>query len=777
MLRDLESGDVDTYPGELMFEMAVAKGIDFDPVRGIDYDGMLELVIKAISAERRPSLAAAGVVAQLISAFDSTSHSPRCIDQQNLVVGLQRAVESGSVVARSTLEAVEPARLQAALEVFRSRGSYNQEGHILLEGAQWMAEVSPTNNSDLHIAAMFGKQEVIEELARSPDVEIDSLNSAGETPLYKACMAGRYEIAKILIDNGADPCVRVSDLQISCLHWLFAFPPGDMEKMASLLICKGLRVDARVLPASPLSPSIPEWAGTTQFPFHWPSGAPLHWAAHAESPEAVDVLLRAGAVVDEPDLSNDIRAQTALSMAMYRGSVNMVSHLLSKGANAARIDGRGSSQLHMVAGERTLYNTLFSLPKHFMQWCYLGNFESALASTRFCVSKIMDAGVSVDCERPMGRTTSELTPLQDAVNNKNTAAILALLEKGANANVTESYTDKLPLHIWTETDFRSLAYPHTYLRTLQALLEHTANPEQRCRSDESIVHLALVGADATSESDRELWRQKLHLLLQHCPGLGIDDRDEDGSTLLLQVVDYDARHGWNVLPVVEMLHHDFGADILVKDNYGCDFLAHISRKKGLGDDICLYAIQQYLARFPKDEWASVLNDSKHSTTKNTGLMYMATSVYPKCVSFALAQGADPNNTNRDGETALGLVIEAGNKYRLDLYGRSSMFLQRMPKQGDEALLKTLFYEGETAYASSAWAGESENAYFGCPQIRDELIKAGGRTGKQLGTSKTAPDVKFSEQSNLEELGWWECFKREEQPFYDMWRVSYEYDDD
>ena len=776
--------------------MAVAKGVDFDPIHGIDYNGMLELVIKATTTQRLPSLAGAGVIAQLLCAFNSTSYPPRHISQENLVVALQRAIESGSIVARPTLEAIEPGRLKPALEVFQSRGSYNQEGHILQREVHGMTALSlaeqdhegltvmlsskkamrTTNNTELHIAAMLGKREIIEELVKKPGVSIDSLNNAGETPLYKACLAGQYEAVKILIENGADPCVRVSDLKISCLHWLFAFPLDDMEKTASLLTSKGLSVEARVLPASEITPEIPEWTRAMHFPFHWPAGTPLHWAAHAESPDAVDVLVRAGASVDQPDLIDDLRAQTALSMAMYRGSVNMVSHLLAKGANAARIDGRGCSQLHMIAGERTLYNTLFSLPKHFMQWCYQGGFENALASARFCVSKLTNAGISIDCERAMGRTTSKITPLQDAVNNKNTAAIIALLDGGANANVAESYTGKLPLHIWTETDSRSLAYPDTYLPTLRALLENTAHPEQRDSSGQSVVHLAMVGADAVGDSDRELWRQKLHLLLQYCPKLGIDDRDEDGRSLLLQVVNYDARHGWNVIPAIEVLQHDFGADICLRDNDNCDFLWNISRKQGLGDDLCLHAIDQYLNRFPKEKWVSVLNKSQHSTTKWTALMNMTISVYPKCVSYALAHGADPNIANSHGETALGLSIEAGNRYRLNLYSRSSMLLKRMPKQDDE-ILKKLFYEGEKAYGSSAWAGEAESYYFGCPKIRDELIKAGARTGKQLGTTENAPDVKTSEQMNLEELGWWEYFKRDEQPFYDMWKISYDFDDD
>ncbi|KAH8707568.1 hypothetical protein GQ44DRAFT_816339 [Phaeosphaeriaceae sp. PMI808] len=407
--------------------------------------------------------------------------------------------------------------------------------------------------------------------------------------------------------------------------------------------------------------------------------------------------------------------------------------------------------------------------------CLLIAHVAPLCNSRSNPEKAL-SGISVDFERPVGITSSKSTALVDAANKKDAPGIIALLDAGADANIAEDWSQKLPLHIWVETDMHSLAYPDAYLRTLRALLERTSNPEQRDSSGQSVIHMALVGADAAADSDLQLWKQKLNILLQTCPGLGIDDRDEEGKTLLLHVIKHDSRHGWNVLPVIEILRNDFGADIRVRDNENCDFLWHISSKGGLGDERCLHAIQEYLHLFPAEERASVLNASKSSRTKRTALTFMATNAYTKCVVYALDCGADPNIADCNGETALGLSIDVGNRARLSLYGASSTFLKRMPRP-DDKILGELFYNGESAYDSSAWAGEEKIAYFAHPKIRDALINAGARTGKQLGTSKIAPDVKLNEEMRLEALGWWESFRREEQPFYDMWKISYDFDDD
>ncbi|KAF2851230.1 kinase-like protein, partial [Plenodomus tracheiphilus IPT5] len=291
LLRDLERADVDTYPGDLLFEMAVAKGVDFDPRHGIDYDGMLKLVNKSTKT-KVPSLAGTGVVAQIFSAFTSSTRPPPLIAQRDLVAALHTAVSSGSISARATLGDIAPQLLPGAMNAFQSYGAYNRESLLIrqdfddlvsfpladLDDAALIRKVSSlpamrsTHNTDLHIAALLGKHKLIRMLIDKPGVNIDSPNAAGETPLYKACLAGQYESARVLLENGANPCVRVSPLEISCLHWLFAFPCHQMENVLSLLVAKGLEINARVLPANETTPKRYSWTGSLHFPFHWPAG-------------------------------------------------------------------------------------------------------------------------------------------------------------------------------------------------------------------------------------------------------------------------------------------------------------------------------------------------------------------------------------------------------------------------------------------------------------------------------------------------------------------------
>ncbi|KAF2690590.1 hypothetical protein K458DRAFT_426076 [Lentithecium fluviatile CBS 122367] len=199
---------------------------------------------------------------------------------------------------------------------------------------------------------MLGKPDLIRSLVGQHDTSIDCLNSAGETPLYKACAAGQYESVMALMDLGASPLIRVVPLDVSCLHWAFLFPTDKMENVVSRLLSTGIAVDARVALTTRSGAQLEaDWIERNHFPFHWPAGTPLHWAAHATSTTAVDALLKHGAHVDELDLVEDDRAQTALAMALCRGSVSMVSHLIERGADTARIDNRGCSSMHIIVSD------------------------------------------------------------------------------------------------------------------------------------------------------------------------------------------------------------------------------------------------------------------------------------------------------------------------------------------------------------------------------------------------------------------------------------------
>lgn len=78
---------------------------------------------------------------------------------------------------------------------------------LLQHGAQisW-----PTRDkSVLHHIALHGAVKVMEVLlAERPNIEVDSLDSKGKTSLHLACIRGKVDMVKMLLEKGADPFAR-----------------------------------------------------------------------------------------------------------------------------------------------------------------------------------------------------------------------------------------------------------------------------------------------------------------------------------------------------------------------------------------------------------------------------------------------------------------------------------------------------------------------------------------------------------------------------------------
>ena len=64
------------------------------------------------------------------------------------------------------------------------------------------------NWTPLHFAADEGKVEVVKELLKSNEIDIDSKSTIGRTPLHLAAMEGHTEIVRILTEhNASENCI------------------------------------------------------------------------------------------------------------------------------------------------------------------------------------------------------------------------------------------------------------------------------------------------------------------------------------------------------------------------------------------------------------------------------------------------------------------------------------------------------------------------------------------------------------------------------------------
>ena len=166
--------------------------------------------------------------------------------------------------------------------------------------------------SVLELAAASGDLEEVKILldaAANPDVP---LNSEGGTPLLTALALGKFEIAWLLIERGAD--VRIAaDGNITALYELASAiaPPEQYVEQAALarrILDSGVAVDAAM---------------------GKPRITALMMAAIHGSKPMVQVLLDSGA---NPSLE-DNKGQTALTFALKKGHADVAALLSAAGAS------------------------------------------------------------------------------------------------------------------------------------------------------------------------------------------------------------------------------------------------------------------------------------------------------------------------------------------------------------------------------------------------------------------------------------------------------------
>jgi ankyrin repeat protein len=183
----------------------------------------------------------------------------------------------------------------------------------------------------LPLAASKGQyKEVQKLLAKGADIESDgelvtSTDSEGNTStyhtrtttaLYRSAMAGYFDIAKLLLDNGAD--VETNDL---------------LHKLAS----KGASSLTRLLLEYGAEPSHVVGANRR---------TALHVAAHKGYLNIVDALLEYGATID----ASDKAGETPLYLACMEARLKIVQHLLREGADTSIPAQDGQTALYKAGG-------------------------------------------------------------------------------------------------------------------------------------------------------------------------------------------------------------------------------------------------------------------------------------------------------------------------------------------------------------------------------------------------------------------------------------------
>lgn len=206
---------------------------------------------------------------------------------------------------------------QSLIDATRS-GNLDEIQSLLNSNHCDVNQTDPLGNTALHFAVFSNQVPIILKLVSSTEINIDSANRLGMTPLLSAVEYGHSALVRILVSKGAD--LSIPDSQgFTVLHK--AVLTGNMEILRFLL----------AQPFVPLDVASNEQQLT-----------PLHQAAFHGKTKAIKLLLKANCQVSP--LSS--HRTTPLHMAALKNHAKAVSLLLASGSPLDAQDNHNRTPLH-----------------------------------------------------------------------------------------------------------------------------------------------------------------------------------------------------------------------------------------------------------------------------------------------------------------------------------------------------------------------------------------------------------------------------------------------
>ncbi len=262
----------------------------------------------------------------------------------------------------------------------------------------------------LHLAATNGHYDVCETILEKNPKLVHSVSTHGYTPLHQATIGGHGEIIGLLIEHGAD-IEQTDKLGYTPIHISVYV---NQDKAFRVLFNAGANIYAlsedsdNILHAAALNPS-----SKMSFIFNnkkafdkvkpmidcknKSGSTPLHCSARSGNVEAVELLIKHGANIEE---GTGIDEMTPLHLAAYDNRTEVVEILLQKGANKEAKD-----------------STNLATPLHYAS--LFGYLE--------VVKVLVESGARLEEKLKTG-----FTPLACAAKEQRSFVVEYLLSKGAN---------------------------------------------------------------------------------------------------------------------------------------------------------------------------------------------------------------------------------------------------------------------------------------------------------------------------------------------------------
>lgn len=192
---------------------------------------------------------------------------------------------------------------------------------LLEYGAQVNSHAGFYNTTPLHGAAENGPLELVKLLV-SKGAKVNAVDKEFSMPLAKAVQADNLEIAKFLLEQGADKTINHSDTEFQT-----AIFKASSAKMAQLLIANGANV------------SESDKKGLSVL---------LHAVANYLDFDLLKVLLQNGADINAQDKSGTTALLQAVRYPYERDDKNCVQFLLENGAKANVANNQGETPLFVA---------------------------------------------------------------------------------------------------------------------------------------------------------------------------------------------------------------------------------------------------------------------------------------------------------------------------------------------------------------------------------------------------------------------------------------------
>lgn len=189
---------------------------------------------------------------------------------------------------------------------------------LLEYGAQVNSQAGFYNTTPLHGAAQNGSLELVKLLV-SKGAKVNAVDKEFSMPLAKAVQADNLEIAKFLLEHGADKTINHADTEFQT-----AIFKARSAKMAQLLIANGANVSDR------------DKKGLSVL---------LHAVANYLDFDLLKVLLQNGADINAQDKSGTTALLWVAQHPYERDDKNCVQFLLENGANANVANNQGETPL------------------------------------------------------------------------------------------------------------------------------------------------------------------------------------------------------------------------------------------------------------------------------------------------------------------------------------------------------------------------------------------------------------------------------------------------